>query len=300
MNWDDLRIFLALCREGSVSGAGRVLGLNHTTVARRVRALEGDLQTRLFDRTRDGYAMTQAAENMYGHALRMEERAQAIDRDVFGRDAALEGPLKLTVPYDFANKVLIPSLRAFRARYPQIELQLLTTTDMVDLAAREADIAVRLTQSPPDYLVGRAVLPLRHGIYGARHYLEQRAAAGTPPDVILFRDDPVPEWVKEHFPNARTCLRIDNVSTMRAAVAAGLGLARIPCVVADDEGADDELRRLDLPLPPSDWKVWVLNHVDLRSTARVRVTRDYLQATIAAKGELILGERSVYWEGDAY
>lgn len=297
MNWDDLRVFLALCREGTVSGAGRALDLNHTTVARRVRALESAVGTRLFDRTREGYAMTQAAENMYPHALRMEERAQAIHREVFGRDAALEGPLKVTVPYDFASRVLVPTLAAFRAAYPRIALALLTTTGIVDLAAREADIAVRLTERPPDYLVGRALLPLRHGVYGEARYLERLHATGEAPEVILFRgDDRTPEWVTLHFPDARMGLRIDNVSTMCAALRAGLGIARIPCFIGDDGSG---LCRLDVPLAPSPWHIWVLNHVDLRSTARVRVCRDYLMDAILSRRGLIAGEHSHYWRPTA-
>ena len=159
MNWDDVRYFLALCREGSVSRAGKALSVNHTTVARRIAAFEEELGTRLFDRTRDGYAMTQAAENMYDKAIDMESSALAIDRAMYGQDAELKGPLKLTAPYDFANRVIVPALPTFRNKYPCIELELLTTTGLVDLAAREADIAVRLTAKPPEYLIGRKVLP---------------------------------------------------------------------------------------------------------------------------------------------
>ncbi|MDJ0941007.1 MAG: LysR family transcriptional regulator [Woeseiaceae bacterium] len=286
MNWDDVRYFLALCREGSVSSAGRRLGVNHTTVARRVAAFEAELGTRLFDRTRDGYAMTQAAENMYAQALDMEEQALAIDRAMAGRDAELEGRLKITVPYDFANRIVAPALPRFRAEFPCIELELLTTTGLVDLAAREADIAVRLTGKPPEYLVGRQVLPLRHGVYGAPVYL---GAAHDKPDVILFRSDKeMPPWVEENFPGARIAARTDNLSTMHACVRAGLGLARMPCYEAD---AEPGLERVDVPLTPSKWGVWILNHVDLRSTARVRVAREFLIDVIEANSDLILGRR---------
>lgn len=289
MNWDDVRFFLALCREGSVSQAGKLLDVNHTTVARRMAAFEETLGTRLFDRTRDGYTMTQAAENMYDKALEMEAHALAIDRAMAGQDAELRGALKLTAPYDFANRVVVPALPVFRERYPCIDLELLTTTGLVDLAAREADIAVRLTAKPPEYLVGRKVLPLRHGIYGAPEYIK-----GTPeiPDVILFRsEETMPEWVNQYYPNAKVVLRTDNLTTMRAAVAAGLGLARMPCYEADSE---PNIRRIDEPLTPSTWGVWILSHVDLRSTARVRVCREFLAEIILEKQSLILGERSKY------
>jgi len=292
MNWDDLRFFLALARERSVSGAGRALGVKHTTVARRIRALEERIGTRLFDHLPNGYAMTQAAENMFEHALEMEALAQAVDREVFGQDAELAGPLKLTVPHDVANLLIVPKLRAFSEAYPHIELQLLTTTGLVDLAAREADIAVRLTAKPPDYLVGREVMRLRHGVYGTTRTLRKLS---DPVNVILFRSDTDhPPWVTENFPNARIVLRVDSdVTSMAAATRNHLGLSRMPCYIGD---SDPALRRLDVPLKPSDWGIWVLSHVDLRATARVRVCREFLLETIEQQRSLIQGEQSKYLE----
>ncbi len=178
MNWDDLRVFLALSREGSASGAGRALGVKHTTVARRIRAFEERLGTRLFDRLPNGYAMTQAAENMFEHALAMEALAQAVDREVFGQDVELAGPLKLTASHEVGDRLIAPKLRSFTEAYPHIDLQLLTTAGLVDLAAREADIAVRLTAKPPDYLVGREAMRLRHGIYGTPRTLRNLSVTG--------------------------------------------------------------------------------------------------------------------------
>ncbi len=289
MNWDDMRVFLALTREWSVSGAGRALGVKHTTVARRIRAFEEQLGTRLFDRLPNGYAMTQAAENLFEHALAMEGLAQAVDREVFGQDAELAGPLKLTVAHDLANRLILPKLRAFTEAYPHIDLQLLTTTGLVDLAAREADIAVRLTAKPPDYLVGREVIPMRHGVYGTTRTLSKLA---DPVSVILFRSDTDhPPWVTENFGNARTVLRVDDVSSMAAATRNHLGLSRMPCFMGD---SDAGLRRLDVPLKLSDWGVWILSHVDLRATARVRVCREFLLETIEQQRPLIQGENSRY------
>ena len=289
VNWDDLRFFLALAREGSVSGAGRALGVKHTTVARRIRTLEERLGTRLFDRLNDGYAMTQVAENMFEHALAMEALAQAVDRDAFGHDAELSGPLKLTVAHDIADRLIVPKLRAFTEAYPHIDLQLLTTSGLVDFAAREADIAVRLTAKPPEDLVGREVVRLQHGVYGTTRTLRRRA---NEVDVILYRSDSErPAWVTENFPNARTVLRVDDVSSMAAATRNHLGLSRMPCFMGD---IGVGLRRLDVPLTPSDWGVWILSHVDLRATARVRVCREFLLEIIEQQRPLIQGETSRY------
>ena len=289
MNWDDMRFFLAVSREGTASGAGRQLGVKHTTVIRRIRAFGERLGSRLFDRLPDGYAMTQAAENMFEQALGMEALAQAADRKVFGQDAELAGPLKLTVGHDQANLLILPKLRTFTEAFPHIELQLLTTTGLVDLAAREADIAVRLTAKPPDYLVGREVMRLRHGIYGTTRTLRKLS---NPVNVILFRSDAGhPPWVTENFSNARTALRVDDVSSMAAATGNHLGLSRMPCYIGD---SDASLRRLDVPLKLSDWGVWILSHVDLRATARVRVCREFLLETIERQRPLIQGENSRY------
>jgi len=289
MDWDDLRYFLALTRERSVSGAGRALGVKHTTVARRIQALEDDLSTRLFDRLPDGYAMTQAGENLYEHALAMEEQAQSIDRKIFGLDAQLQGELTLTAAHDVLSRLVVPHLGQFNRAYPSINLQLLSTSGLVDLAARQADIALRMTATPPEYLIGKKVLPLRHGIYGSNRYLKKYS---TPSHLLLWSGDVAqPEWAKKHFPNADVCIRANELTTLLACVNNHMGIARLPCYIADSE---TYLRRIDVPLTPSAWEVWVLSHVDLRDSARVRACRDFLVDIIEQQKDLIEGLDSKY------
>jgi DNA-binding transcriptional LysR family regulator len=289
MNWDDLRYFLALSREGSVSGAGRALGVQHTTVARRILALEQHMGTRLFDRSRKGYSMTQAAENLFDDVLKLEEKIQQVDHKTSDQDAALAGLLKLTVAHDLANRLIVPEIGKFLEAYPKIELQLLMTTGLIDLAAREADIAIRMTPSPPEYLVGRELMKLRHGIYGTEEVLNNLA---EPVNVILFRGEiDHPTWVTDHFKNSNAVLRVDDVSSMAVATKNGLGIAKMPCFIGDTEPA---LRRLDVKIQLSSWGVWILNHVDLRATARVRTCKDFLQDVLESKRQLIQGDRSNY------
>jgi len=289
MNWDDLRFFLALTREGTVSGAGRVLAVKHTTVARRISALEEQLGSRLFDRLPSGYAMTQVAENLYHHALSMEEIAQAADREVFGMDTQLTGTLKLTASYDVFSRLLTPKLQQFTDQYPGIDLELLSSTSLADLASRQADIALRLTPKPPEYLVGREVLPLRHGVYASSQYLKKKR--NTEKLILWEHERDTPEWVSDHFSGAKVVARTTEIMTMMDAVKNHMGLARMPCYVADSE---PNLRRLDVALTPSNWGVWVLSHVDLRSTARVRVCREFLIEVIQQQRELIEGLASKY------
>jgi DNA-binding transcriptional LysR family regulator len=173
LNWDDLRYYLALAQERRLSAAGRALGVKHTTVARRIDALEAQLGTRLFDRSAEGYSMTQAGENLYQHALVMEEQALAVQREIIGLDAQLAGPLKLTAPYNLLCLMIVPVLHRLQRAYPGIEVELIGTTGLLDLAARQADIALRFTATPPDYLIGRKIMPMYHGIYASRTYLEK-------------------------------------------------------------------------------------------------------------------------------
>ena len=291
LNWDDLRYFLALAREQRVSAAGRSLGVKHTTVARRVEALEAHLGARLFDQTTRGYALTQAGENLMDHALAIEERALAVDREIVGMDTQLEGPLRLTAPHGALPILVVPHLHRLLDAYPKIELDLIGTTGLLDLAARQADIALRMTASPPDYLVGRKVLPMRHGIYASTGYLRKTRERQS---VILFSgDDPQPPWMAQHYPDAYVALRADDAGVVLSAVRAHRGMARLPCFVADNQ---PDLRRIDVELTPSPWGIWVLSHVDLRDTARVRVCREFLIDILLEQRALVEGSASRYGE----
>jgi DNA-binding transcriptional LysR family regulator len=287
LNWDDLRFFLALNRHKTATQAGLVLGVNHTTIARRAKALEYSLDSQLFQRSQGGYELTQAGENLYQYALGIEDLVQSIDRDIFGRDSQLSGPLKITIAHDVAERLVLSHLKDFHDIYPLIKLELMTTTGLVNMATREADIALRLTPKPPEYLVGKEVARLQHGIYTSSFYWSENRKR---PSVILYNTDSA-EWVKVHFPNAKISMRVDDVGTMCHAVANNMGLARLPCYVGD---TDSRLRRLDIKLDKSTWGIWVLNHVDLRKTVRVRVAREFLINIIEQQLPLIKGEQSLY------
>lgn len=291
MNWDDLRIFLTLSRAGTLSAAGTVLNVKHSTISRRIKAFEDTLGTRLFERLPEGYVMTQAGEDLYEHAVIMEEQAQAVDRKVFGLDAQLQGPLNLTAPHDVLTRILVPHLRLFKRVYPAIDLQLISSASLLDMAARQADIALRLTGKPADYLVGKKVLPLRHGIYASRQYLEKQTDLHQ---LILWRNENTQtEWVAQNFSDAHINIQVDDSATMLACTKNHMGLARLTCFMADLE---PDLLRIDVPLTPSNWGLWVLSHVDLRSTARVRAVREFLVDILEQQRELIEGLNSNYWQ----
>jgi DNA-binding transcriptional LysR family regulator len=284
-----MRYFLALARSHTVSAAGRELQVKHTTVARRVKALEQGLGTRLFDHLPDGYAMTPAGENLYQHALVMEEQAQAVDRQVLGLDAQLCGDLKLTAAHDVMTRLIVPKLVLFQHAYPGIHLQLLSSSGLADLSTRQADIALRLTPRPPDYLIGKKVMQLGIGIYASKEYLRKNP---QPKHIVLWNDDvEYPEWAKKHFAGATVSIRADDVTTILDCVSHHMGAVMLPCYIGDSA---KNLLRLKLALDPSTWGVWVLSHVDLRATSRVRACREFLVDVIEQQRNLIEGLDSRY------
>ena len=291
MNWDDLRIFLALSRAGTLSAAGTALAVKHSTISRRIKAFEETLGTRLFERLAEGYVLTQAGENLMENALIMEEQALAVDRKVFGLDTQLQGQLNLTASHDVLSRLLVPYIPVFKKKYPAIDLQLISTAGIVDMTARQADIALRLTDKPADYLMGKKVLPLRHGIYASAEYLAKERDTHQ---LIQWRsDNKKPEWVEQHFFDAETVMQVDDARTMLACVKNHMGLARLACFMGENvEG----VVRLDLPLAASTWGIWVLSHVDLRSTARVRAGREFLVDILEQQRSLIEGLDSSYWQ----
>jgi DNA-binding transcriptional LysR family regulator len=289
LNWDDMRYFLALAQAHTMSAAGRELQVRHTTVARRIKALEQGLGTRLFDHLPEGYAMTPAGENLYQHALVMEEQAQAVDRGVLGLDARLCGDLKLTASHDVMARLIIPQLGLFKRAYPGIDLQLFSSAGLADLSARQADIALRLTPKPPDYLIGKKVMQLGIGIYASKKYLRKYP---QPKHIVLWNDDVEhPEWAKKHFAEAAVSIRADDVTTILDCVSHHMGAVMLPCYIGDNA---KNLLRLNLELEPSTWAVWVLSHVDLRATARVRACREFLVDIIERQRNLIEGLDSRY------
>ncbi len=286
-NWDDMRYFLAVAREGSLSGAAKVLGVNHSTVSRRIAGLEETHGVRLFNRVRDGYEMSDGAYSIFEQAQAIEVQHQQISRTLFAQDSRLVGPINLTMPHDIFEYCLAPELAQFSKRHPEIELNLLVTKQVRNLASLEADLAIRLTPSPPEYLVGKKVATLQHGIYAAND-LNITEQIGL---VVWRGESNIPNWAQEHFPMAYIALQVDDLTAMYAAVKAGFGIARMPCYLPDSL-IEPGVKKLNIKIARSDWGVWVLNHVDLRKTARVQHCREFLLKALQNKQDLFEGLRS--------
>lgn len=282
-NWDDLRYFLALAREGTISAAARTLGVQHTTVSRRIQQLEASYGMRLFERTTTGYLLSAEAAAVLPKAVHAEEAMMALQREMQANDGRIGGVVRVTLPHDLYESVLVEDFARLTQQYPDIELELLVSKGIKNLANREADIAVRFSPKPPDELIGRELLKLRHGIYIAQS-LRHRDDI---PIILWGSDHARPAWADEYFPHARVALRVDALSSMYQAVAAGMGAAKMPRFYPNCF-ARNGVVRLSHELLPSDWGVWVLTHQDLRHTPRIQLVKNFIQTAMNAKEHLFI------------
>ena len=296
LDWNDLRSFLAIARAGSLQGAARALGVNHSTVFRRLNALEVALGVRLFDRLPGGYAPTPAGEDMRASAERVEHEVQDLELRITGGDVRLSGTLRVTTTDTLAQGLLMPHLQAFRAAYPGIELELITSNAFFSLSKREADIALRPGRQPDEAMVGRQLGDIAVAVYGAPGYLAAHGAPGSVGELAghsLISGDaslghlPAVRWLGKHAPAEAVVLRCNSWLAQLAAARAGLGLAALPCFLADPEPA---LRRVLPPEPALASELWLLTHPDLRRTARVRAFMDHLAASLRKERNRLAGQ----------
>ena len=291
-DWDHVRHFLAVVRSGSVSGAAKQLGVNQTTVSRRITAIERNLGQALFDRSGHGWVITPVGERLVQSAERMADEANTIARYAMAESQALSGKLRVTVADACTQFLAMPALHAFTQQYPDVDLEVIATRDLLDLAAREADIALRSTDEPPPNLIGKRIAQLAYAIYGTRDLLERVRSGKDAADIpcITWPGDghTRPAWIEKSFADTRRVYRTSELGMMVQMAKQGTGIAQIPCALGDSEPL---LHRIPARYVEPGWGLWVLSHVDLRTTARVRIFRDFLVEALQAQRDLIEGRR---------
>ena len=287
-SWDDLRVVLAIGRGGSLSAAARKLGVNHSTVFRRLGALEERLGARLFERLAEGYHPTAAGEELAATAARIEAEVTGARRRLGGQDTRLSGTLRLTAPDDMAEHLLMAPLARFAARYPEIRLEIVIDNRMLSLTRREADVALRPTLHPPERLVGRRAGRLTSAVYGTEGAGD---LAGPEARWIAWDEGAGPpattRWLAREVPDRRIAYRSSSLLNQMSACRAGLGLALLPCFLGDPVPG---LSRVLEPRPEWDSELWLLTHPDLRHQARVRALTDFLFQQLRALGPRLAGE----------
>jgi DNA-binding transcriptional LysR family regulator len=292
MDWDDLRYFLAIARAGSLSGAARTLGVNHSTVFRRLHAFEARLGVRLFDRLATGYALTVAGDDMVASAEQVDQEINALDRRLSGRDLKLSGPIVVSTADTLAYRFLGPHLAAFHDEYPGIDLELVLATEFFNLSKRQADVAIRPTLSPPDTLVGRRLCGIAFAPYASKEYLKTKGPVDDLADHrwLGFNDSlshlAAAKWMRENLPATSLALRANNLIGLLSGAVAGMGVAPLPCFMGDVEPNLTRLYPLD---PKIASELWLLTHEDLRNTARIRAFMDFMATSITGDRDLLEG-----------
>ncbi len=286
MNWDDYRFALALQRAGSVRGAAEALGVNHATVSRRLATLNAQTGSMVFERQDGTYVPTRQGRGLIEAAVRMEDAVFAAQRAAMAQEHAMQGPLTLSLPHILADYLLIDDIDRFSAAFPGIALSVYSSMSFADLDRREADIVVRVSNDPPEHLVGRRLFKYARCCYCTVDYLAVHDVAdvrwlGWPGDADH------PGWARATvFPDAPVRLRIEDPIVRHRAAVAGLGLVFEPCFMGDP---DRRLVRVPGALVSPDRDIWVLTHPDLKDTPRVTALLRVLVSALTAKRGLIGG-----------
>ncbi|MED5371907.1 MAG: LysR family transcriptional regulator [Myxococcota bacterium] len=285
MDWDDLRFVLALLRAGQLSEAGRALGVARTTVGRRIRELEQELGVRLFDRTPEGFVPTPAGERLAETAARVEAQVLAVQGEVRGQDAQLSGRLRVsTVGFVFENFPQV--FRGFTERYPGVDLTVHVSSERASLRRREADVALRISNTPDPQLWGRKVGLLHFEAYAARALVE-RLGPKAPLSAYpwLHADERgdtrwLDDWLAEHAPGAQVVLRSNDYAAMRAALRMGWGAHFLPTC---EGGRMPELLPLGARLSHLSQALWLLTLPELKTNSRIRAFMAHAGDALAAE-----------------
>ncbi|NKB45533.1 MAG: LysR family transcriptional regulator [Alphaproteobacteria bacterium] len=286
MDWSDIPFVLAVCETGTLSGAARKLGVNHSTVYRRLDGVEDKLGVTLFERLSHGYVMTPAGEHFLRLGRELHDGVNRIQRELGGQDLRLEGALSVTTT-DSLLHWLGPVFMEFQEQYPDIELRLMSDTRSLDLMQRDADIALRPTQHPPEHWIGRSLLPIAYTSYACSDYL--KSVRGVPPEEHRWiqlddslRQSPMSQITALRMVEGARAITTNSVMGMLDLVRACFGIAVLPCYL---EASCPDLVRLEEPEPTFDSELWMLAHPDIRRSAKVHAFFEFATARIKSNGK---------------
>lgn len=290
-NWDDLRIVLAIAEHGTLSGAAVRLRISHPTLSRRLRQIEHRLGTRLVERSPSGLRLTAAGEDMRQLAMRLRDDIAALERRIGGRDAGPGGPIRLTAP-DAVSEYLLPDILAEVCReHTELTIELVVSNQVLSLAQRSADVALRVTDSPDESLRGRRVGTVAMAIYAARNLPVPETwgnFAGMPWvgfDAALACSGPG-TWVAHNIPESDIRFRANTLLGAAQAVRSGIGCGLLPCFVG---GSIPELVRIGAPLAELSVPLWLLVHSEIARLPRIRRACDALAVKLKQAAPLLTG-----------
>lgn len=290
LDWNDLKVFLALERGGSARTAAARLGTSHSTVLRRLQALEDALGAQVFDRTPDGLVLTGPGARLLVKAQQIEAEVFEVERDVLGADIRLQGPVRLTVPPPVAKYLLLPHLARFRRDYPEIDLEVVATYGYSDLGRRDADVAIRFAEAPDDHLVGRQLPRFRDAVYASPAYVEAHSEVGEGSNAVWIGWPDAQRFSKRisqtAFASHPVAWRLPGLELQAEAARQGLGMALLPCIMGD---RDPSLTRVPGTATYDTLPAWLLTHPDLRRMERVRVFARTLTDAVVGESAFVGG-----------
>ena len=295
-DWNDLRYFLELSRQGKLVRAATRLQVDHTTVSRRITALEKQLDVRLFDKSPRGYQLTDAGLRLLPLAEEIEARSNRLYQDIAGKDARLSGTVRVSVPEALGSQVIAPRIVEFCREHPGIEIELIAETRRMSLSKREADIAINLARPESGRLIAWKLCDYRLKLYGADSYLSEHPPITCMDDLsshafVSYIDDliemPQLRFFESTIKNAHVVFRSSNVSAQFNAILTGTGLGIVHCFMAQSQ------KSLQLILPDLitvDRSYWLSVHEDLRHVARVDAVCEFLTVILRENRVLMMGE----------
>ncbi|ASM74361.1 MULTISPECIES: LysR family transcriptional regulator [Roseobacteraceae] len=278
LDWNDYEIVLRIADAGSLSKAAHLAGSSHPTMFRRINAVEEKLGVRLFERFRTGYQPTAAGEDLVSVARQIAELTNDTERRISGRDLRPSGVVRVATTDTLLFGLLAREIVLFRKLEPGITLDIAVANEISNLSLREADIAIRPASSPDDHLIGRKLGPIRQAVYAVRTLdLGQNP---QPPWTTLPWIGPSPSmaysqlhaWMRNVGCDEKCVCHLDSVLAIYAAVRTGVGVAVLPCYLAE---TDSELTRIGNPIDELAVDLWLLTHPDLRHSARVRTALNF-------------------------
>lgn len=279
MDWNALKIVLAIGKSGSLSGAAKLLDINHSTAFRRLNAFEEEIGGRLFERLPHGYELTTLGEELFSIAKEIESSFDDLERYIVGKDIQPKGVVKITAPNNIAYRFLPHHLASFSQAYPEIRLEILASNLEFNMTNRQADIAIRATSSPPEHLVGRLLRKVKWSVYATNKTKDKMRYPRKLADLNkhrligasgMMRNLPAFIWLEKHF-SEQIFTRCDDLVAMSHLAEAGHGLAILP-----DDQQRPEIKKLFTFEPGDASELWILTHADLKHVERIKLVMQHL------------------------
>jgi DNA-binding transcriptional LysR family regulator len=298
MDWNDLRYILAVYDNGSALAASQKLGVNASTVQRRIAGFEHQNNVRLFERLQSGYTPTSECHALVEISRDMDESVTRIGREILGRDLRLEGRLVVTTTDTFVTDIVARHISEFHRLNPNITIEMTITNARLSLSRQDADIAIRPSSHPDETLVGQRVTDLAFGIYAAHDIAKTLQKTPTLAELRhlnwlgggnALSGSPSQAWMNDNIPTSSIWFSVDTYPSLAVCTAQSMGVAILPCAIADPMNA---LTRIACPWFEMSAPVWVLTHREIRNAARVRAFMDHISKAIRNDRAIWMGQET--------